>query len=285
MALLRYLQLRDGLPDPRGSLSCSVPSQAIAQANKEVEALRENKKVKRGQYKQYSATDRAEIGKYACHHGVAAAAGFFSRKLDKRVSESTVQSIKNAYVEGLRQKRGAEDGGDITALPLKKRGRRVLLGQELDMKVQMYLKKVRDGGGAVSARIAMAATRGILLKCDRTKLAEFGGPVQLNRYWAHSLLKRMKFVQRKAITARSKHTIANFNELKESFLTDVVTTVTMEEIPPDLILNWDQTGIKIVHGPWNDRVQSEYRWLVSTISARSQPFSVALCWVISFQCS
>ena len=162
------------------------------------------------------------------------------------MSESTVQSIKNAYVEGLRQKRGAEDGGDITALPLKKRGRRVLLGQELDMKVQMYLKKVRDGGGAVSARIAMAATRGILLKCDRTKLAEFGGPVQLNRYWAHSLLKRMKFVQRKATTARSKHTIANFNELKESFLTDVVTTVTMEEIPPDLILNWDQTGIKIV---------------------------------------
>ena len=98
----------------------------------------------------------------------------------------------------------------------------------------------------MSARIAMAATRGILLKCDRTKLAEFGGPVQLNRYWAHSLLKRTKFVQRKATTARSKHTIANFNEQKESFLTDVVTTVTMEEIPPDLILNWDQTGIKIV---------------------------------------
>ena len=169
---------------------------------------------------------------------------FFSRKLDKRVSESTVQSIKNAYVEGLRQKRGAEDGGDITALPLKKRGRRVLLGQELDMKVQMYQKKVRDGGAAVSARIAMAATQGILLKCDRTKLAEFGAPVQLNRYWAHSLLKRMKFVQRKATTARSKHTIANFNELKESFLTNVVTTVTMEEIPPHLILNWDQTGIK-----------------------------------------
>ena len=137
MALLRYLQPRDGLPDPRGSLSCSVPSQAIAQANKEVEALRENKKVKRGQYKRYSATDCAEIGKYACHHGVAAAARFFSRKLDKRVSESTVQSIKNAYVEGLRQKRGAEDRGDITALPLKKRGRRVLVGQELDMKVQM----------------------------------------------------------------------------------------------------------------------------------------------------
>ena len=47
-------------------------------------------------------------------------------------------------------------------LPLQKRGRPVLLGPDVDTKVQMYLKKVRDGGGALSARIAMAAARGIL---------------------------------------------------------------------------------------------------------------------------
>ena len=34
--------------------------------------------------------------------------------------------------------------------------------------------------------------------------------------------------------------------LKKSFLTDVFTTVTMEDVPPELILNWDQTGIKLV---------------------------------------
>lgn len=50
------------------------------------------------------------------------------------------------------------------------------------MKVQLYLKKIKDGGGAVSARIVMAAARGILLKCDRTQLEEFGGPVPLNRH-------------------------------------------------------------------------------------------------------
>ena len=75
--------------------------------------------------------------------------------------------------------KGLERRADITALPSKKRGRPVLLGQELDATVQMYLKRVREGGGAVSARIAMAAARGILLKCDPTKLAEFGGHVQL----------------------------------------------------------------------------------------------------------
>ena len=34
--------------------------------------------------------------------------------------------------------------------------------------------------------------------------------------------------------------------LKKSFLADVFTTVTMEDVPPELILNWDQTGIKLV---------------------------------------
>ena len=40
--------------------------------------------------------------------------------------------------------------------------------------------------------------------------------------------------------------MAEFECLKEEFLQDVVTTVEMEEIPPELILNWDQTGLKIV---------------------------------------
>ena len=37
-----------------------------------------------------------------------------------------------------------------------------------------------------------------------------------------------------------------FCQLKETFLSDIVSTVEMEEIPAELILNWDQTGIKIV---------------------------------------
>ena len=249
MALLRYFKQKDGLPDPRGALSLSMPSSAIAQANTEVQkAIDSEKPRKRGPYKRYSSTIRAEIGKYASHHGVAAAARYFSRKCEKSVSETTVRSIRSAYLQG-RRKRTAEldeEDAEIIALPLQKRGRPVLLGQELDSQVQMYLKKVREGGGAVSARIVMAAARGILLKCDRSKLVEFGGYIELNRQWAHSLLKRMKFVQRKATTAKSKETEANFVERKKLFLADVVATVTMEEIPPELILNWDQTGIKIV---------------------------------------
>ena len=34
--------------------------------------------------------------------------------------------------------------------------------------------------------------------------------------------------------------------MKESFLAEVTTIVEMEEIPPELILNFDQTVVKIV---------------------------------------
>ena len=56
----------------------------------------------------------------------------------------------------------------------------------------------------------------------------------------------MNFVKRKATTAKSKHSNADFVRMKQQFLADVVTTVEMEEIPAELILNWDQTAIKIV---------------------------------------
>ena len=38
---------------------------------------------------------------------------------------------------------------------------------------------------------------------------------------------------------------ANFAEKKKEFLEELRATVEMEEIPPELILNWDQTGIKL----------------------------------------
>ena len=42
------------------------------------------------------------------------------------------------------------------------------------------MAKVREGGGVITARIVMAAARGIILSYDKFKLAEFGGHVELN---------------------------------------------------------------------------------------------------------
>ena len=68
---------------------------------------------------------------------------------------------------------------------------------------------------------------------------------------------------KKVTTAKSKQNLKNIAQLKKSFL-DVASVVEMEEIPPDLILNWDQTGIKLVpssFGQWTARVLNEWKLL------------------------
>ena len=38
--------------------------------------------------------------------------------------------------------------------------------------------------------------------------------------------------------------MAQFDELKEIFLADVAAEVLINDIPEDLIINWDQTGLR-----------------------------------------
>ena len=103
MTLLRYMKPIDSLPDPRGSLSHSIPSQAIAEANREVQkAMAGGGKC--GLYTKYSATVHAEIGKYTYQHGAAAAARHFTRKLEKPVHKSTVKLIRRGYIEELQKR-------------------------------------------------------------------------------------------------------------------------------------------------------------------------------------
>lgn len=247
MALLRYLKPIDGLPDPRSSLSSRIPSVAIQEANEEVRQAQASQKKKRGPYKQYSPKLCLGIGKYACQHGVSAAARYFSRKLGSKVSETTVRSIRDTYKDEVkRTERNGSEEERLCELRQRKRGRPLLLGQHIDEMVQLYIRKVREGGGAISSIIVMAAARGILRKVNPSMLIENGGHVNFNRYWARSMLQRMNFVQRKVSTAKSKHTTVNFAEIKKQFLSDFYATVTMEEILPELIMNWDQTGIKLV---------------------------------------
>ena len=75
-------------------------------------------------------------------------------------------------------------------------GHGVLLGEVLDKKLQMYLKKVINNGGLLTAAVAIDAARGLLLTKNQNKLAEFGGHIDLNRHCSYSQYKRMGFVQK-----------------------------------------------------------------------------------------
>ena len=120
--------------------------------------------------RRYSSTLRAQIGSYAGIHGTSEASRYFTRKLGEKVTKSSVQSIKKAYV---REKRKTD--GELTDLPEKKRGRPLLLGDTVDVQLQVYLKKVRDHGGVVTASVAVPADTGILKATNRSSLLEYGG--------------------------------------------------------------------------------------------------------------
>ena len=51
MSILTYFKPKDGLPNPKGPLSLSIPSQAIALANREIAKATTDKSKKRGPYK------------------------------------------------------------------------------------------------------------------------------------------------------------------------------------------------------------------------------------------
>ena len=77
-----------------------------------------------------------------------------------------------------------------------------------------------------------------------------GGPIDITKSWAKSLLTRMGYVKRKACSTAKVESLS-FEELKEQFLLDIKVVVEMEDVPADLTMNWDHTGINIVPScPW-----------------------------------
>ena len=112
---------------------------------------------------QFKCKYPADTGSYVCQHGIAAACRSYSRKFQHSVNESTVWYTKKGYLKGSREKRTAEDEAhDLHVMPPKKREKPILLGEDIQRKVQLYRGKVR-GRGAVSGKIVVVVARGILM--------------------------------------------------------------------------------------------------------------------------
>ena len=62
---------------------------------------------------------------------------------------------------------------------------------------------------------------------------------------SENFLVRLGYVKRRANT-KSKVTDENFELMKSQFLFDIRTIVEMEDIPEDLVINWDHTGLNYV---------------------------------------
>lgn len=82
-------------------------------------------------------------------------------------------------MERLNEQGGSSDD-EGAKIPPKKKGRPLLLGKTMGDQVQLYLKNIQDQGGIVTAFVAVAAARGIVMSIERWQLAEFGGHIMLS---------------------------------------------------------------------------------------------------------
>ena len=139
---------------------------------------------------------------------------------------------------------------NVTALPKMTAGRPLLLGKDLDSSVQAYITALRKVGGVVNTTVVIGAAEGIVSAKNPGLLAKHGGHIEITKSWVQSLFQRMGYVKRKGSNA-GKVTVTHFEEAKEIFLVDIVAEVIMNDIPSQLIFNWDQTAIHYVStGQW-----------------------------------
>ena len=237
MALLRYLkpvtpkpqQETTELPAPASNRSTATPSRKT-----------------RGEYTRLTPSEKAEIGRYASEHGVPRAVKHFS---EKNVKESSIRDWKKLYEKELKVKlKEAEPGESATvavhSLP-SKRGKPPLLGFKLDTLLQERIVAMRTRGTPINSSIVVGTGRALLLKHNKALLDEFDGEVKLTKEWGRSILRRMCFTKRRA-NSKTKMLIENFAEMRDNYLIDIQSVIEMEDIPSDLVINWDQTAIQLV---------------------------------------
>ena len=82
----------------------------------------------------------------------------------------------------------------------------------------------------------ITTARGVVISHDANLLSENGGYIEITKNWAQRLPERMNLVKWKRTTA-VKVLPSDFEKLKKQFLSDVYSTVVMEDIPEELILN------------------------------------------------
>ena len=124
----------------------------------------------------------------------------------------------------------------------KRRGRPRMLGDKLDDLVQRFLKATRCKGGIVNTTVAIATATALV---NRYPLLEKDN-ILLSRSWAQSLFCRMGFTKRRATTGKITIPSGAQKEAELKFMHQIVKQVEKYNIPPSLIIDFDQTPSKYV---------------------------------------
>ncbi len=87
-------------------------------------------------------------------------------------------------------------------------------------------------------------------------------------------MKRMGLVKRRAST-KAKVDVKYFEEVKSQFLSDIKTVVEIDEIPAELVINWDQTGIPV--SKWTMEKEGSKRVEIVGVDDKRQITDVFSC--------
>ena len=186
-------------------------------------------------YVKYDERLRCEVAKFALNGNNKAAARKYG------IPVTTVRSFVKSYKETV-----LENDANVSVLPQKKRGRKTLLPEEIDEKVIEMAQSMRLAGAVVNYNILIAIAKALVIANDRTMLAEFGGSIQLGWKWCTSVFKRMKWVNRKCTTSKPLIAPGLIKEVGFTFYKEISEAVQADNIPPELIINIDQTPLPFV---------------------------------------
>ena len=110
-----------------------------------------------------------------------------------------------------------------------------MLDENLDVALRTFIMNLR-------------LVHGVLMGIIKNHLTRYGGYLgfKITNGWIQSLYARMNMSRRMVTTSRLIVTRAIWNEVRDQFLNEIVTTAVLHNIPDELIINVDQTPSKFV---------------------------------------
>ena len=193
---------------------------------------------KRKKYTAYSPEERYEIGMSAVEMGPAKTVCRYKSKFPN-LNESTVRGFQKLFREqaaaaSVRQK-------PFSKICTQPRGRPKLLGP-LDELVQEYVRAQSNRGATISRNLVNCVAKVIIARNE-----EVVGHLNIDgSSYAQSLLRRMGYKRRVATTAKLEIPPGARREAELLYHFDIVKKIESHNIPPELVIAFDQTPSKFV---------------------------------------
>ena len=190
-----------------------------------------------GNYTTYKAANRAKIRKYALENGNERARKHFLQEFPK-LSESTVRYFKKLYQQELEKQRKKAEPQPVIMIPAQSKGWPKLL-LDLDEKLLHFLKALRIKGGVVNIHVVRSVAKALIASNPSSSkhLQHFTFPCS----WVQSVYRRLGYSRRGSTTGRPPVPQGLYDECRREFLQDIANKIKNYQIPPELIMNSDQT--------------------------------------------